>query len=380
MLDDASVSRQPDGLSILHVIAPARFGGMESVVAMLASGQASRGHSVRVACVISPTRESNPFVDALQERGVNAVPVTVGDRDYPGERKLVRDLCRGDRPDVVHTHGFRPDVIDGGVAHAERIPTVSTCHGFIEFGFRGAVYQWLQRRALRRYEAVVAVSEAIASTLRRSGVPPDRIDVVLNAFGSPTERIGRDSARILLNLPDEPVVAWVGRFSAEKGPDIAIDAFARLRHPTARLLMIGEGREESALRKRAGELGLAQRIIWAGPVANVGRLFSAFDAFLLSSRTEGTPMVLLEAMAAGVPIVASLVGGVGDVVDASCAWLAPALDPRALAEGIEEALSNRRLTDERTQRASERLHQRFAMDPWLSRYESIYRAIAKSRR
>jgi glycosyltransferase involved in cell wall biosynthesis len=353
---------------------------MESVVAMLASGHASRGHSVRVACVISPTRESNPFVDALQERGVNAIPVRVGDRDYRGERKFVRDLCRGDRPDVVHTHGFRPDVIDGGVAHAERIPTVSTCHGFIEFGFRGAVYQWLQRRALRRYEAVVAVSEAIASTLRRSGVPPARIDVVLNAFGSPTERIARDSARALLNLPDEPVVAWVGRFSAEKGPDIAIDAFARLRHPTARLLMIGEGREESALRNRAGELGLAQRIIWAGPVPNVGRLFSAFDAFLLSSRTEGTPMVLLEAMAAGVPIVASLVGGVGDVVDASCAWLAPPLDPRALAHGIDEALSNRRLTDERTQRASERLHQRFAMDPWLSRYESIYRAIAKSRR
>lgn len=383
MPEDASVSLAGKGkpLSILHIIAPAPFGGMESVVAALAAGHARRGHSVRVVSVISPGDGAHPFIGTLRAEGVNAFALHVGDRDYRGERRSIRALCLENRPDVVHTHGFRPDVIDGGVARHERIPVISTCHGFIEFGYRGAFYQWLQRRALRKYNAIVAVSAEIASKLRAAGVPPDRIHLVLNAFGRPGHSVTRDTARRMLELPNSPIIGWVGRLSSEKGPDIALDAFARLNHPTACLVMLGEGRELASLRDRARQLGVSERVLWRGAVPNVGRLFPAFDAFLLSSRTEGTPMVLLEAMGAHVPIVATRVGGVPDVIDASSAWLVDGLDPDRIARSLHELLTEPSLARERADRASDRLQERFALNPWLSRYESIYRdAMSSSRK
>jgi glycosyltransferase involved in cell wall biosynthesis len=362
----------------MHVIAPASVGGMESVVGLLAAGQARRGHSVRVVTVLSPGPKSHPFVASLEAEGVIAIPLYVGDRDYGAERKAIRALCREYRPDVVHTHGFRPDVIDGGVARAERIAVVSTCHGFVESSWRGRIYQVLQRMALRRFDAVIAVSVGIKSTLRSSGVRQERIHLVFNAFAESGKPLSRDAARRLLDLPDAPVIGWVGRLSAEKGPDVALEAFARLNNPNARLLIVGEGPEHTPLRNRAQALGVAERVLWRGAVPNAGKLFPAFDAFLLSSRTEGTPMALLEAMAANVPIVATRVGGVPDVVDTSSAWLVESLDSAAIARALDELLTQPELARAHAARAGEMLKDRFALDPWLSQHDSIYRAVLRS--
>jgi glycosyltransferase involved in cell wall biosynthesis len=229
---------------------------------------------------------------------------------------------------------------------------------------------------LRQFDAVIAVSASIASKLRASGVPQERIHLLINAFAD-TEPLPRATARRLLDLPDAPVIGWVGRLSAEKGPDIAIEAVARLHNPDARLLIIGEGREETLLRDRAEALGVSERVLWRGVVPDAGKLFPAFDAFLLSSRTEGTPMALLEAMAANVPIVATHVGGVPDVVDASSAWLVESLDSAAMARALDELLSQPELARARAERARETLKERFALDPWLSQHESIYRAVLR---
>jgi glycosyltransferase involved in cell wall biosynthesis len=348
-------------------------------VGILASGHARRGHSVRVATVLSPGREPHPFVASLEADDVIVIPLHLGDRDYRAERRAIRALCQEYRPDVVHTHGFRPDVVDGGVARAERIAVVSTCHGFVESGWRGRAYQWLQRRALRQFDAVIAVSASIASKLRGSGVPRERIHLLINAFAADSEPLSRAAARRLLDLPDAPVIGWVGRLSAEKGADIALEAFARLNNPDALLLIVGEGREQTRLRDHADALGVSERLLWRGLVPDAGKLFPAFDAFLLSSRTEGTPMALLEAMAANVPIVATRVGGVPDVVDASSAWLVESLDSAAMARALDELLSQPELARARAKRARERLKERFPLDPWLSQYESIYRAVLRPR-
>jgi glycosyltransferase involved in cell wall biosynthesis len=366
------------GLSVLHVIAPAPFGGMESVVGMLAAGHARRGHSIRVATVLSPGREPHPFVASLEVDGVAVIPLHVGDRDYLAERRAIRALCREYCPDVVHTHGFRPDVVDGWAALAEGISVVSTCHGFVESNWRGRAFQWLQRRALRRFDAVIAVSASIASKLRASGVPPERIHLLFNAYAEDGKPLSRESARRLLDLPDALVIGWVGRLSAEKGPDIALEAFARLHDRDVRLLIVGEGREQTRLRERAEALGVSERLLWRGMVPNAGKLFPAFDAFLLSSRTEGTPMALLEAMAARVPIVATRVGGVPDVVDSLSAWLIESLDSEGMARALGEVLSQPELARTRAECALQRLKEHFAIGPWLSQYESIYRAVLRS--
>src|SRR5687768_13527308 len=123
-------------ISILHVVAPAHFGGLESVVRELAAGHIRHGHTVRVALVLSPGDQSHPLVHALEAAGVTAIPRYIRNRGYLSERRAVRALCRQHRPDIVHTHGYRSDVVDGGVARSEGIPVVSTCHGFIDSAWR----------------------------------------------------------------------------------------------------------------------------------------------------------------------------------------------------------------------------------------------------
>jgi poly-gamma-glutamate synthesis protein (capsule biosynthesis protein) len=365
-------------LSILHVVAPARFGGLESVVRLLAAGQLRRGHSVRVAAVLSDLNDSpHPFVQALGDEGIPTITFRLSDRDYRGERKAIRSLCRQDRPDIVHTHGFRSDAVNGTVASAEGIAVVSTCHGFIDSHWRGRFYQWLQRRALRRFDAAIAVSTSVEARLRAANIPAAKIHLVPNCFSQPGLLLTREEARRKLHLPEGPVIGWVGRLTSEKGADVALEAFARLKHPDTRLVIIGEGRDEEALRSRAMRLGMSERVHWCGAIPSAGELFPAFDVFLLSSRSEGTPIALFEAMAANVPIVATRVGGVPDVVDPSSAQLVDSEDPAAMAAALAEVFAHPDLARVRAARAKRRLVDRFDPEQWLARYESIYRAVAR---
>lgn len=370
---DAAAPQPP--LSILHVAAPAHYGGLESVIRELARGHLRRGHTVRVALILAPGDLCHPLVAALETDGVTAIPLHIGSRDYFGERRVIRALCAQHRPNVLHTHGYRCDVVDGAVALDAGIRAVSTCHGFIEQSWKARVSQWLQRRALKRFDAVVAVSQAIRQRLIDSGIDAARVHLVPNA-ATVSEPLSRQEARIRLELPNSPVIGWVGRLSAEKGPDIALEAFALLRHPDTHLLFIGSGREAAELHALATTLGVGDRVIWRGSVPNAGTLFRAFDTFLLSSRTEGTPMALLEAIAAGVPVVATRVGGVPDVLDSQSAHLVESGDVSGLAAGLADVLRNPDLSRAMAGRASATLQQRYSVEPWLSSYESIYRGTS----
>lgn len=371
---------QRSNISILHVVAPARFGGLEAVLRALASGHARRGHSVRVAAVVSPSAERHPLIEALTRDGVATTVLQIGARGYLAERRAVGALCDKMKPNVVHTHGFRPDVVDGQVARRAKIPVVSTCHGFIEGDLRGRLYQTLQRRALRSFDAVIAVSESIATRLRAAKVDDCIIHLVPNAFSSSRDMLSREAARAELGISAGPIIGWVGRLSTEKGPDLALEAFARITDLRARLVMIGDGRERVALHRQAASLGVAARVSWCGSVADAGRLFTAFDVFFLSSRTEGTPIALLEAMAAAVPIVATRVGGIPQVLDSSCALLVAAGDAGEMATALTRALADAPAAQARAMAARARLEERFAVDTWLERHEAIYRQVIEDQR
>jgi glycosyltransferase involved in cell wall biosynthesis len=141
------------------------------------------------------------------------------------------------------------------------------------------------------------------------------------------------------------------------------------------LHFVGEGRLRSELEAQSEELGLADRVHWHGAIENAASLFSAFDLLLLSSRTEGTPMVLFEAMAAGVPIIATRVGGVPDVVTDSEALLTPAEDPMAIARALDESFAAPGEAQARAGRARARLRTRYASEPWVEAHLNLYREI-----
>jgi glycosyltransferase involved in cell wall biosynthesis len=362
-------------VTILHVVAPATVGGLERVVQALASGLRRRGHRVAVAAVVTPGPREPPLLAALRDNGVEVHALAVPDRRYLRERAAVRSLCRALRPDVVHTHGYRPDVVDAGVARGEGRPTVTTVHGFTGRDWKGRLYERLQVRAYRRFDAVAAVSRPQVDLLVRRGVTPERVHLVRNAWTGSAAPLSRDAARSTLGLPAAGcLIGWVGRFSREKGPDVVVRAMASLADLPVRAAMVGGGSGLAAARAEATRLGVADRITWPGQVPDAAALLCAFDLFVLSSRTEGTPIVLFEAMSAGVPVVASRVGGVPDVVGDDEAVLVPADDPAALAAAVRAVLADPAAARVRAEAARRRLSSDFALDPWLDRYEAVYGA------
>lgn len=364
-------------MRVLHVVAPAAFGGLERVVQLLATGLADSGHDVHVACVTGDAATPAAFLAPLAAAGVTTHQIVVPSRAYARERAAIAALCGRVRPDAVHTHGYRPDVLDAGVARRAGIPIVTTAHGFTGGSWRNRVYEYLQRRAFRHFDAVVAVSRPLGERLRQDGVGASRLYIVPNAWRGSAPPLGRQAARQALGLGgDGLTLGWVGRLSAEKGPDVLIDALAFLKELPLTVCMIGDGIDKPGLAARAARIGVADRIRWLGAVPDAERIFPAFDVCVLSSRTEGTPVVLFEAMAAGVPVVATSVGGVPDVVSAREGLLVPSENPRALAAALRSAFAHRAAATERASAARVRLERDFSVGPWLERYLDVYRRVA----
>ena len=364
---------------ILHVFAPGDVGGLERVVECLAAALVGRGHTVHVAAVLERGREEPSSLAVLRETGVVVHPLAIPARAYWRERAVFDGLCQVLHPTVVHTHGYRPDVLDAGVAQRRGIPVVSTVHGFTGGGWKNRWYEWLQRTAWRRFDAVVAVSRPLAEQLVRDGVPRERIHVVPNAWSGAPHALERSAARRALAIPDGRFhVGWVGRLSREKGADIIIEALAHLADVPVTISLLGAGREERALHTQAQRLGISERVVWHGLVPAASALFRGFDVFVLSSRTEGTPVVLFEAMAAEVPVVATRVGGVPDVVSEAEALLVVPGDPAALADAIRSVWRDPPGAASRAVAARARLGRDFGVEPWVAAYDTIYAAICCS--
>jgi len=366
-------------LTILHLAAPGVAGGLESVVLELTSGLRLSGHRVVLAAVLERGTEDHPVTRRAAEEGVEVRRLEVPPRAYLMEYRLLRQAIADVRPDVIHTHGYRADLIGGLAARRAGVPWVSTVHGFTGGDRKNRIYEWLQVRAYRRVQSVVAVSEAIRERLMREGIPAARIHLLPNAW-APKSMWSRENARRRLGIVDgDPVIGWVGRLTREKGADVFLEALALLPNRHWRACIVGDGRERPALAARALALGIADRVAWQGLVHDAAALYPAFDTWVLSSRTEGTPIALFEAMAARVPAIVTAVGGVPDVVSAAEALLVPPERPDALAAAIAAVLADPAAADARVEAAYRRLAEAYAPADWLAAHVALYRSAGFTR-
>lgn len=367
-------------LTILHLLAPAPVGGLQTVVATLAAAQRRAGHRVIVAPTLSTPSEGEHFLASLEGADLEIESLDVPRRAYLRERSLIRDLCRTRNVSIVHTHGYRSDIVGGHAGRASGIPIVTTVHGFTGGGWRNRTYEAVERLAFRRFDAVVAVSRPMAEGLRASGVPAATLHIVPNALAPHPAPLDRDAARRALGLPGDAIVAgWVGRVSREKGVDVFIDAVATLADCGIHAAILGDGPERPGEEARARVVA-PSRFFWPGVVPDAPRYLAAFDLLVMSSRAEGMPMVLLEAMDAGVPIVATHVGGIPDMLSPNEALLVQPDDPAAVADAMRAACANPAASAARALAAQQRQRAEYAVGPWSVRYESIYRDLLAARR
>jgi glycosyltransferase involved in cell wall biosynthesis len=281
-------------------------------------------------------------------------------------RKLVREI----NPHIIQTHHSKSHFVVQISRLGKKRPWVAFHHGHTRAHFRLRLYEGLDRWSLRAPTQVVTVCGTFAQRLVGMGVPREKIVVLHNSVELAPERnfsfedLQAKKARLGISGTERIVLA-IGRLSKEKAYPDLVAAIAELRrlHPElpVRLIILGEGPERPAIEAAVRSAGLERGVSLPGHMRDVSPYYEVADVFAISSLSEGSPNVLLEAMAASVPVVASAVGGIPEIVtDQQQALLVRPRDPRALADALAGILTNQHLAQALSQAARSLVATRFA--------------------
>jgi glycosyltransferase involved in cell wall biosynthesis len=332
-------------MNLIHLTASTMFGGPERQ--MLGLARALRPEDRTLFLSFAEGGNSEPFLAAARRDGFEAEALK---NDTPRLNAAVNEVIdRVERfgADVLLCHGYKADLLGRLAARRCAVPVVAVSRGWTGESLKVRLYEAVDRLHLRWMDRVVCVSEAQADKVRRAGVPAERVRVILNAVDPrrfhPKNEASRDRLlRLFLRRPAF-VVGAAGRLSPEKGFEVLIAAAQRVAQwrDSAGFVIFGEGPCRAQLERQIREAGLTDSVVLAGFRADLDAFLPALDLLALSSFTEGMPNVVLEAFAAGVPVAATAVGGVPEVVEPGRnGFLAPAGDADALADRILDALSN----------------------------------------
>lgn len=371
-------------MRVIHILAPAPVGGAEQVVQDLTGSLAKTGAEVHIAAVLDSGKVDHPFLHQIPS-SVNPHPTFVPHKAYFQEWRKLKTLIGNLKPDVVHTHGYRSNVVGSAAARALEVPTVSTIHGFTGTGWKIRLFQWLERQSLIRADAVVAVSRPLAHQLEKLGIARNTIHTIPNARDLSMDLLDAIEAREKLDVrPEAFHIGWVGRMTEEKAPDLMVEAAVLLRArkqlSNFRLTLIGDGPYQQPLKDRTKKRGLQEFVKWTGQITNAARFYNGFDVIAISSRSEGTPIVALEAMAAGTPLVATKVGGIPDLLDSNSALLIPPGDPSALAAAIEKINADPSSAETRVEAARKRIESTASPERWAEQHLEVYHHVLKTKK
>lgn len=380
-------------IRVLRVIARLNVGGPALHVTYLADGLARRGYETTlVAGDVARGEESMAFV--AEQAGVEVVPLHGLSRELSPVRdalaawRLAR-IIRRVRPDVVHTHTAKAGAVGriAALLSLRRPVVVHTFHGHVLRGYFGhagtLLFRTIETALARATDRLIAVSPEVRDELVGLRVAPEgKFSVVrLGIELEPRVTFAGDQAEVRRRhgIPAEAfVVGWFGRMTAVKRTDDLLVTLAALRERgvDALLLLVGDGDDRVHLEERAHELGLARSCLFVGYQEDVAMWYAVCDTVCLTSVSEGTPVTLIEALAAGRPVVATRVGGVPDVVDdGETGLLVAPGDTGGLAERLELLARDperRRLMGEE---GRTRMLRRYAVERLVADVDELYREL-----
>jgi glycosyltransferase involved in cell wall biosynthesis len=389
-----SAPRDGRPIRVLRVIARLNVGGPALHVTYLARGLAERGYDTTlVAGDVARGEASMSFV--AKQAGVEVVTLPGLSRELSPVRdalaafRLAR-LIRRLRPDVVHTHTAKAGAVGRAaalLAGTRRPVVVHTFHGHVLRGYFGSggtlVFRAIETILAHASDRLIAVSPEVRDELVALHVAPAakfsvvRLGIELEPRvhfdGDPAEVRRRHGIRA-----EKFIVGWFGRMTAVKRTDDLLTMLAgvRERGVDALLVLVGDGDDRERLEQRAHDLGLARSCLFLGYQEDVAPWYAICDAVVLTSASEGTPVTIIEALAAGRPVVATRVGGVPDVVDeGETGFLVRPHDTHALAERLEILARDPERRRAMGQLGRERTLQRYAVERLVDDVDALYREL-----
>jgi glycosyltransferase involved in cell wall biosynthesis len=344
-------------MRILHVIDSGGFYGAENMLLSLAGEQQQLGLEPVLISIGTPASGEKPIEREAVARGIplECFRMRPGP-NFTGALEILR-FARRTGSDLFHTHGYKANILFGLLPRGmRRLPVVATVHGWtcLSGWNRMRLYEWLLRSCPE--EKVVVISNGLAPHVREETPDP----------------------AIMQFIHGGTTIGAVGRLSPEKGFNVLLEAFWQLacNDPQVRLLILGEGQERSRLEEIIRNKGLGGRVLIPGYRPVAGRYIASFSVFVLPSLSEGLPLVLLEAQQAQVPIVASRVGGVPEVLDQGAAGiLVSAGEPEELSKAIRRVLEDKDSAGRRANRGVFLFKSRYTARAMALKYFEVYKGL-----
>jgi glycosyltransferase involved in cell wall biosynthesis len=376
--------RARDDMRILHIIDSSGLYGAEVMLLDLMSEQVRMGHEPILASIGLRSIYEKPVELEARRRGLRVRPFRMRPGpNIPGAFKVLR-FAWEERVGVIHSHGYKGNILFGLIPRRiRRVPMVTTIHGWTWTGEinRMLLYEWLDAYSLNFIDRIVLVNRAMQEHPRLKGRSRLVMEIVEN--GIPVNGTLIDSPQLDNKIVEfcrgGYTVGAIGRLSREKGFDLLVEAVSVLvrKGKNIRLVIMGEGDLRSDLQKRVGKLGLGSHVLLPGYVGCARNYLPYLKMLVVSSLTEGLPIVILEAMLAGVPIVSTSVGGVPEVLQYGKAGiLVPPLSVPALADGMACMISNSATAKEMVEIGMESVKARYSATAMAVKYAKIYEEIS----
>ena len=345
-------------VKVLQLISSGGYYGAENMLLNLCASQEMADCQNSLLLFYNVHVPNVEFYERARRRGLSVRMVHCNGRaDWRAVRQI-EEYIQEDAVDIVHTHGYKADLYGYLAAWRCHKPVVATCHNWVGGTAALGIYNQLDRMALKKFNALAAVSDTVAQRLLAFGVPAEKIKIIAN--GIDVKAFERAEPLPLLNAEGSAVVGVVARLDLQKGFEYLLQAARELckTFHGLKIVIVGEGPDREAIEEMIQQYGLQSNVILAGQQSNMPAIYAAMDIFVLPSLNEGLPMTVLEAMAASKPVIATRVGAIPSVIkDGENGLL---VDPKN-SEGLRNAIASLLDDPERRQRLGVQAH------AWVSR-------------
>ena len=365
-----------------------KWGGGPDKTVLLSAERHNRALVEVVVAYIRDVRDTEFCItDKARARGLTFYEIKEHGKLDLRVLRALQDIVLRHNINLIHGHDYKSDLFATllrGWMGCQRFALVSTAHAWVMLGVRGELYRRLDLALMRRFDHLIAVSQATKHEMIAARIQPERISVIHNAIDTSawSPRYATSALKEELGLRQEcPVIGYVGRIMPEKDLETWLRAAALVaqRYPETHFVLVGEGRDETTLgqlHRLAVELGIAGRVHFPGYRAQLLQVYGSFDLFVLSSRREGLPNSILEAMAVGLPVVTTDVAGTKELVlDGQTGYVVEQGDVDRLAQTMGMLVADKQLRHRMGQAGRERIAHEFSFTQRLQRVEALYARI-----
>lgn len=360
-------------MNVLQLISSSGYYGAENMLIALTGGLGRLGCRGAVGVFRDARFEHLEIAERARERGIPIEIVPCNGRWDLHAVERIRKILDDREVDVLHTHGYKADVMGCAAAWSRRTALVATCHNWPDRSLKMLGYAWLDRRSLRKFDAVAAASEPVAEILKQSGIRG--VQVVSNGVDTVFFNYAKPTIRQMIPSGCEQVVGFVGRMVPEKGGTYFLRCAKKVLdvRPQTAFVFVGEGPSRPEWEALGAELGISGNVVFTGVREDMPGVYASLDVLVLPSLTEATPMCLLEALAGARPVIAANVGSVPKVViPGVTGLLVEPADAEGLADAILRLLADPVFARDMAERGRAHVARYFSADASATVYAALY--------